>query len=466
MAKYFRCNLNKPALSYQAGEPMLFLLSAAEDGKEISCKKFKWTLRGDDGQIHEGIGQCEKGKNFVLRTECFRPGFVHLTCIALSEDGTPDQNFDVCDAGAGADVQKLRYHDTVPSDFDAYWGEIEAMIDGFTPRLLEKTPYTCDVPEGFDCFDVKISTPLETPASGYLSLPKGTGPFPLIISFRGYSVVGAQPSFTKNAIHLNLNAHGIENGLKSEEYALKYPQLAEYGFRIEENTSPYTTYWRNMMIRNLTALKFLKTLPEWNKKDLEAHGGSQGALQATTCAAHDKDVTFLDILVPWFCDLNAESDGYMQGWRPSFARGLRYFDTAAQATRVKCPVRISARLGDYVCPPATVMTLYHNFYVKKSIEFIQSGTHGYLPPEIEKFTLFHDPAKPEEEILPGRYRHFKGKEYQVLFTAKNSETLENMVVYKALYGTGDIWVRPASMWNELVSLGDRQVYRFTFLSET
>lgn len=54
------------------------------------------------------------------------------------------------------------------------------------------------------------------------------------------------------------------------------------------------------------------------------------------------------------------------------------------------------------------------------------------------------------EIRPGRYRHFKGNEYEVLYLAKHSENLEPMVVYRALYGDGGVWVRPASMWKEHV----------------
>ena len=53
-------------------------------------------------------------------------------------------------------------------------------------------------------------------------------------------------------------------------------------------------------------------------------------------------------------------------------------------------------------------------------------------------------------IKPGRYRHFKGSEYEVLGTARHSETLEEMVVYRALYGEGGLWVRPAAMWSETV----------------
>ena len=68
-----------------------------------------------------------------------------------------------------------------------------------------------------------------------------------------------------------------------------------------------------------------------------------------------------------------------------------------------------------------------------------------------------------EEIKPGRYRHFKGNEYEVLFTARHSETEEEMVVYKALYGDGGIWVRPASMWNETVVRDGKEYKRFTYI---
>ena len=54
------------------------------------------------------------------------------------------------------------------------------------------------------------------------------------------------------------------------------------------------------------------------------------------------------------------------------------------------------------------------------------------------------------EIKAGKYSHFKGNLYEVLFTATHSETMEQMVVYRALYGECGIWVRPSSMWTEHV----------------
>lgn len=68
-------------------------------------------------------------------------------------------------------------------------------------------------------------------------------------------------------------------------------------------------------------------------------------------------------------------------------------------------------------------------------------------------------------IRPGRYRHFKGNEYEVLGVARHSETGEELVVYRALYGEHGLWVRPASMWSETVERDDKSFQRFTYVVE-
>ena len=63
-------------------------------------------------------------------------------------------------------------------------------------------------------------------------------------------------------------------------------------------------------------------------------------------------------------------------------------------------------------------------------------------------------------ISPGRYRHFKGSEYEVIGIARHSETGEPMVVYRALYGDGGLWTRPADMWNETITRDGKTFTRF------
>ncbi len=66
-------------------------------------------------------------------------------------------------------------------------------------------------------------------------------------------------------------------------------------------------------------------------------------------------------------------------------------------------------------------------------------------------------------LKPGRYRHYKGGEYEVLFLATHSETEETVVVYRPLYGDGDYWVRPLAMFTENVVVGGAEQPRFAAL---
>ena len=68
-------------------------------------------------------------------------------------------------------------------------------------------------------------------------------------------------------------------------------------------------------------------------------------------------------------------------------------------------------------------------------------------------------------IVGGRYRHYKGNEYTVLGVARHSETLEEMVIYRAEYGERGVWVRPKEMFLEEVSVAGKTVFRFTYMDE-
>lgn len=68
-------------------------------------------------------------------------------------------------------------------------------------------------------------------------------------------------------------------------------------------------------------------------------------------------------------------------------------------------------------------------------------------------------------VKPGIYKHYKGNVYEVLFTAKHSETLEPLVVYRDTTDSSKVWARPENMWSETVTIGGKTVLRFAPLSE-
>jgi hypothetical protein len=73
--------------------------------------------------------------------------------------------------------------------------------------------------------------------------------------------------------------------------------------------------------------------------------------------------------------------------------------------------------------------------------------------------------KPPELLAPGTYRHYKGKLYEVIGIARHSETEEELVVYRTLYGNYDLWVRPRAMFLENVEVNGQQIPRFSLLKD-
>ena len=94
----------------------------------------------------------------------------------------------------------------------------------------------------------------------------------------------------------------------------------------------------------------------------------------------------------------------------------------------------------------------------------------WFGPEVTYDASYSNAALSEQKadevpVRPGRYRHYKGNEYEVLELARHSETEELMVVYRALYGERGVWVRPASMWNETVMCDGIPTPRFQYLGD-
>ncbi len=93
-------------------------------------------------------------------------------------------------------------------------------------------------------------------------------------------------------------------------------------------------------------------------------------------------------------------------------------------------------------------------------ESIKIGNYQIFESDIKTIEILPTYEEAVKSIPPGRYRHFKGNEYEVIGIARHSETTESMVVYRALYGDGGIWVRPAYMWNETVERNGKTFKRF------
>lgn len=392
---------DKNPVSYQPGELMRFTIRAAFGGQTPDQPYFlEWRRTGDDGR--RAAGKVSAAEPFTLETSLDRPGFVHVYARLVDEAGKPlptrnswGQPMDCAfEGGAGVQPEKLQPVPP-PADFDEFWAKQKARL-AEVPLRAEMKRHPASTAE-VTIYSVRVDCVGPRPVTGYLTIPVGAAPksLPARGVYAGYGV-GKQAlpwDLRRDRIEFHVNAHGYDLD-RDEAYYQDFENSIRsngqiYAFDPEQNSDPEKSYFNGMALRVLRSLEFLRSLPEWNGRDLTAAGGSQGGLQAVWGASLDPAVTFCYIDIPWCCDLaGAETFQRERGWMPEYRPALGYYDTVNHGARVQCPAEIArAGLGDYTCPPSGVALLYNALKGPKKIVWVQGSTHGYVPPEAKRFVI-------------------------------------------------------------------------------
>ena len=398
-------------VGYKCGEEIVFTLEASKVPAELENAGYvvDWKRTGDDHQVEKGSAPFRSGEICKVKTKIGKPGFVRLEAYVkdaegkvVSRDkpapGAPDWQKNVkgvfFDGGAAADVDKIAKFTPDPADFDAWWDAQKKLLAGVPVKATRKEVKTlnkCRIYELYvDCYGPR-------PVSGYLFIPEGAEPgsCKARCAFQGYGFYrqGCPEWATWRCaggkeIFLEINAHGYELGRENEYYKEFekgiHPVGYSYAFSPEENAKPETSYLRFMAMRVMRALEYVKSLPEWNRKDLIVEGGSQGGLQTSWAAGLDHDVSLARPSITWGCDYGATEPGgrLHGGWFIKYAPGLEYFDSITHISRAKCPVEITrAGLGDYTCPPSGLAAYFNAIKTPKSILWVQGSQHGLVPPD-------------------------------------------------------------------------------------
>ena len=377
---YFIGSCDKDALGYKAGEKMKFSLQIQDDkGNIVEGQKFNWMRRGDDGITKSGTAVSGK-EPVVIEASIDVPGFVRITATPVDENGKKAKGFDLFDGGACADFDKIVQITPEPADFDAFWKRQLSYLD--------KVPMKCDRKEipskvkGYKTYELTLDC-VGKPAKAYLSIPENAKAksLPIEMFVHGYGVSRINPAYRPNAISLTVARHSYELGQSDDYYKQKKIELSGFGLRAKNNKNPENNYFRDMLLRDIRALQYVKTLPEWNGKNISVSGGSMGGFQSIFVAMLDQDVTKCRPNVPWMCNLNGKAEGKQRAlFAPEYIPEVLYFDSTNAIKRVKCRVEISARLGDYVCPPSGVTILFNNANKNTTLDFAQNGTHPYRSP--------------------------------------------------------------------------------------
>lgn len=404
---YFNATTDKPAVSYKAGDKVVFTFNFGEMNKDIpEGTVISWVREGDDQVFANGDLVWRHDEPVTLETSIGCPGFVHIFAKLKDAATGNDIKFEngnavTLDCGAGAEPEKL-IAAPEPRDFDEYWQKQKEKLAKCPMELLEKKEVLRN--NGVVVYAVKISCAPPRPVTGFLGIPENAAEksLPVYCYYDGYSshkdIFQQIPKwFANDKISFAVNAHGADL-LQDDEYYEQFNKeikSGDYGYAFDpkQNLSPDTAYFHGMVMRLLRAAEFAKTLPEWDGKTLVACGSSQGGLQSVWAAALDHDFTSAYPTVPWQCDVGGE-DAFnrLSGpWRIPYVPGLKYFDCVYMARRITCPVEIPrAGLGDYICPPSGIALLYNNLKYPKKINWYQGSNHGFVPRIPETFT-FEEP---------------------------------------------------------------------------
>ena len=341
--------LDKPDGIYRKGDTVRLAIDCTVDGQP-GTGPMRITVSGENGK-QKNFDFPEPQKEFRLKLESLAVRFTVLADYAPEKStGTPaGKSAASATIGVIADPETIRPGLEEPADFQQFWDDAKAELAKIPVRADRKEVEVPKAQQGkFRCWDVKVDCAGDMPVSGYLTMPVNAKPksLPVIVSYHGAGVYTAWKDFTYGAIRFDVNAHGIENGKPKAFYQqLRSGKLANYSRRNADDRDKF--YFRNMFLRVLRALDYVKTLPEYDGQTLIVSGSSQGGAQTLVAAGLDPDVKLIWAGVPAMCDHGGILAGRESGWpkliqlkngkpvNPDIVRTAGYYDCAFFARRIK-----------------------------------------------------------------------------------------------------------------------------------
>lgn len=376
-----KITMDKPDGFYKSGETATCTVELFKDGEPLVGEKVFYLIRWENQNFKRGIFVTDgKPKKFSYKSD--KPGWVYFGFQVLDENGKPRSGPGVTkhkfiqrvtEIGAVFDADKIRYTVKRPDDFEEFWNARKAEVaeHDLQPKLVELNSRD----KGIKLFAFRLSCPRGIAATGYIAYPADAKPksLPAYISYLSWTNTDAN---RWNAVHnakrgmlaLMASWHGLPVDKSKEYYETELKKLVDGGLPGIDDRDKWVM--GEVSIRVLCELKFLKSQPLWDGKNLISVGGSLGGAQSAWAAALDPDVSLAVINVPCFC----EFDGAAVGRRGSLPRGganheifkspaalaaQNYFDCVHFAPMIKCETYVCTGFSDEACHPSSVYAFYN-----------------------------------------------------------------------------------------------------------
>ena len=429
---------DKASVGYKAGEDITFSLSFQGVTNAIPSGKYfyKWKRTGDDGQVEEGRDPLTKNP-FTHVTKSERPGFVRFSAEVVTADGRPfkkkvgkaEQRL-FFEGGAGVSPEEIEGRpEAKPRDFDAWVKELRRKVAAVPFKKVERTPVAAPDLKGQTVFAVSVPCVGARPVTGYLALPdaavKGEK-LPCRVIFAGCGFAKEQPLPSKwdvsdTCVTLVTPYDAAPEAKAAEGY---YPDLAAHIVR---------------------ALQYLKSVPEWNGRDLIAHGSGASSQLAVMAGGLGEGVTKVvcyNVCVP----------------------AVEKYDPLFFARRIPstCLVDLSRiGLGDDQFRPADAARLWNTLACEKKANWIQ-GAQAWTDQR-----WFKDRDVLWEKLSPVAYRDMTVERCRPVGSADHAfkdsaAALRDRIVFEAVVDPADLKLVNPTEFSHMLTYAEKDKVPITF----
>ena len=315
-----------------------------------------------------------KSNSFKLSVTMDQPGFLRCT-VTLKVDGKRYYGW----GSAGFEPEKIKSATPLPSDFKKFWADGEKRLAKI-PLDVKLTKIDKYSNAKRNCYQISFANIDNSRIYGFLSVPKGRGPFPALVT-----VPGAGPGFytpdtglsAQGVIVLRMNVHKYDPPMDKNEIKAVYKKLNKNGVYPHHgapNREKYYFYRAYLGINR--AMNWLCARKDWDKKHLVVTGSSQGGASTLILAGLNNKVTAAGANVPALCDHLGYKAGRSPGWPRLVKMGKRqaeyekmapYFDAVNFARFISCPTVICVGFIDRTCSPSSVYAAYNVIAAPKKI---------------------------------------------------------------------------------------------------
>lgn len=327
-----------------------------------------------------GKVMLKNGRAIIDMGTMKKPGFLDLRLKAQGKDKVYEHHVKV-----GFSPELLKPYTKNPSDFDAFWKtNLEAARKEVgNEKLIVKSEkvekYTTDE---FDCYLLKLKIDRRHSIYGYLTRPKASGKYPVVLCPPGAGIKTIKDPmgktfYAKNGfIRLEMEIHGLNPEMTDEQFkeitsAFDY----ENGYLTNGLDNRDNYYMKHVYVACVRAIDYLTSLSDWDGKNVFVQGGSQGGALSLITAGLDPRVTACVANHPALSDMAGYLDGRAGGYphfnrlnhmlTPEKVETMAYYDVVNFARRITCPVFLTWGYNDNVCPPTTSYIVWNQITAPK-----------------------------------------------------------------------------------------------------